>query len=175
MLEHKKYSSVCYCFLFGLCLYAMTLGLPRTANAWSGQVVKVHDGDTVTVRNDAGETYRVRIYGVDCPELKQKWGEVAHDMTVSLLEGKNVQVISVSRDRYKRQVAGIILLEDMLVLQDVLISAGLAWVDMRFCKIDACKLWIMHQTDAKKARRGLWSDRAAQAPWDWRREQRKKK
>lgn len=175
MVEHKKRSAVLYWAMVGLCLFVMTLGQPCTASAWPGQVVKVHDGDTVTVRNAEGELYRVRIYGVDCPEMKQKWGEEAQDMTVSLLGGKTVQVIAVNRDKYKRHVAGIILLEDMLVLQDVLVSAGLAWVDNRFCKIDACKLWILHQADAQKAKRGLWSDSAAKAPWDWRREQRKKR
>lgn len=160
--------------LFYLLCMSLLL-LPHDAAAWPGKVVSVHDGDTVTVRNDKGQLYKVRIYGVDTPELKQQWGEEAQAMTLSLLEGKTVEVIAVSHDRYKRQVAGIILLEDMLVLQDVLVSAGLAWVDNRYCKIDACKLWILHQTDAKKARRGLWSGSDPKAPWDWRRENKKKR
>lgn len=159
----------------GIVAMVLALLLPHIACAWSGEVVSVHDGDTVNVRTPEGEKYRVRIYGVDCPELQQPWGDVAYDMTASLLADKTIQVIDVSRDKYKRRVAGIILLEDMLVLQDVLVSAGLAWVDMRFCKIDACKLWLLHQIDAQKAKRGLWSNSAAQAPWDWRREQKKKR
>lgn len=125
--------------------------------AWSGTVINVHDGDTLQVQNDSGKIYKVRIYGVDCPELKQPRGDEARRMTSNLLKGKTIHVIPINQKSYGRQVAGIVLLEDMLVLQDVLITAGLAWVDTRYCKLAVCQQWIIHQQDAQSVEllRGL--------------------
>lgn len=146
---------------------------PMAAWAWPGTVVAVHDGDTLRVRNDAGKVVKVRIYGVDCPEMAQNYGAAARDMTRAMLLDKVVQVIPVTTDRYARTVAGIIVLDDMMILQDSLISAGLAWVDDRYCRIPACDLWRMHQADARAAHppRGLWSDDDPTPPWAWRRAQ----
>ncbi len=46
------------------------------ALAWPGEVISVHDGDTLTVRNEHGHAIKVRLYGIDCPEMEQrgKWG-----------------------------------------------------------------------------------------------------
>ena len=63
---------------------------------------------------------------------------------------------------------GIVLLGDMLVIQDALVSAGLAWVDDRFCRLPVCDLWRLHQREAKAARRSLWADEAPVPPWTWR-------
>lgn len=69
---------------------------------------------------------------------------------------------------------GIVLLEDMLVIQDALVSAGLAWVDDRYCKLPVCDLWRLHQREARAARRGLWADPDPVPPWTWRKMQRTK-
>ncbi|MDB5821392.1 MAG: uncharacterized protein JWR21_96 [Herminiimonas sp.] len=40
----------------------------------TGRVVGVHDGDTITVL-DVGKTqYKIRLAGIDAPELKQAFG-----------------------------------------------------------------------------------------------------
>lgn len=143
---------------------------PAVAQAWPGDVLTVHDGDTVRVQPANGKAVSIRVYGVDCPELGQPYGTAARDMTAQLLLGKRVEIISThSRKSYKREVAGVVLLDDMIVLQDALVSAGLAWVDNRFCKMAVCDLWRQHQADAKAARRGLWSADSPIPPWTWRR------
>lgn len=143
---------------------------PACAQAWPGDVLSVHDGDTIRVQPADGKAVSIRVYGVDCPELGQPYGTEARDLTAQLLLGKRVEVIPAqSRKSYKRAVAGVVLLDDMIVLQDALISAGLAWVDNRFCKMAVCDLWRQHQADAKAARRGLWSADSPIPPWTWRR------
>ncbi|GAB1254601.1 thermonuclease family protein [Desulfovibrio falkowii] len=144
--------------------------VPVVAQAWPGDVLTVHDGDTVRVQPADGKAVSIRVYGVDCPELGQPYGTEARDLTAQLLLGKRVEVIPAqSRKSYKREVAGVVLLDDMMVLQDALISAGLAWVDNRFCKMAVCDLWRQHQADAKATRRGLWSADSPIPPWTWRR------
>lgn len=147
--------------------------VPTQALAWTGEVVSVHDGDSVTVRRaDTGKTAKVRIYGVDCPELGQPYGDKARDLTARVLLGKTVQVIPAQKARsYKRVVGGIVLLGDMLVLQDALVSSGLAWVDDRYCKLAVCHLWRLHQREACEAGRGLWKDESPVPPWTWRRKE----
>lgn len=151
-------------------LLLVLLCAPVAAQAWPGDVLTVHDGDTVRVQSADGKAVSIRVYGVDCPELGQPYGTEARDLTATLLSGKRVEIIPAqARKSYKREVAGVVLLEDMMVLQDALISAGLAWVDNRFCKMAVCDLWRQHQADAKAARRGLWSADNPIPPWTWRR------
>lgn len=143
--------------------------------AWTGAVVAVHDGDTLTVqRLDGGGTRRVRVYGVDCPELGQPGGDAARELTTRLLTGKTVEVIPARARSYRREVAGVVLLEDMLVLQEALVSAGLAWVDGRYCRLAVCAHWQRHEADARAARRGLWAEEDPAPPWQWRRLRRKR-
>lgn len=152
-----------------LILLFMLLGTPSFAQAWPGDVLTVHDGDTVRVQPADGEAVSIRVYGVDCPELGQPYGTEARDMTAQLLKGRRVEIIPAqTRKSYKREVAGVVLLDDMIVLQDALISAGLAWVDNRYCKMAVCDQWRQHQADAKTARRGLWADDSPIPPWTWR-------
>ena len=155
-----------------LFLFSFFLFLPASVLAWSGQVVAVHDGDTITVQDEDGKKHKVRIYGVDTPELNQPYGKAAKAMTERVVLGKTVQIIPTQeRKSYKRQVGGIVMLDALVVLQDVLVSTGLAWVDDRYCKLQVCDFWRMHQRDAKEAHppRGLWSEEGSVPPWQWRR------
>lgn len=153
-----------------LILLFVLLCAPAVVQAWPGDVLTVHDGDTIRVQPADNKAVSIRVYGVDCPELGQPYGTEARDLTAQLLLGKRVEVIPAqSRKSYQREVAGVVLLDDMMVLQDALVSAGLAWVDNRFCRMSVCDLWRQHQADAKAARRGLWADDSPIPPWIWRR------
>lgn len=148
----------------------MFLCAPTFAQAWPSDVLTVHDGDTVRVQPAEGEAVSIRVYGVDCPELGQAYGAEARDMTAQLLKGQRVEIIpSQKRKSYKREVA-VVLLADGSTLEDALVSAGMAWVDGRYCKQRPdCDQWRQLQADAKAARRGLWADDSPIPPWTWRR------
>ncbi len=50
------------------------LPFPGLADTLAGRVVGVHDGDTITVL-EAGKTqHKIRLAGIDAPELKQAFG-----------------------------------------------------------------------------------------------------
>jgi endonuclease YncB( thermonuclease family) len=61
---------------------------------YAGVVDLVHDGDTVNVRLDVGfdlTVYaRVRIYGINAPELSTDAGKVARDFAQSIVGPKPV-------------------------------------------------------------------------------------
>lgn len=160
-------------FLTSLLLSALLWA--AMALAFPAEVVSIHDGDSITARRvDAKQEkpHKVRVYGIDCPELGQPYGVEARDLARQVLEGKTVEIVPAQKGKsYKREVGGIVLVSDMLVIQDALVSAGLAWVDDRFCKLPVCDLWRLHQREAKAARRGLWADEGPVPPWTWRKMQ----
>lgn len=57
--------------------------------AW---VIGVHDGDIITVLTSDNPQIKVRIKGIDCPELKQDFGQKAKRATSALHLGKDVRI-----------------------------------------------------------------------------------
>ncbi|MEO8596437.1 MAG: thermonuclease family protein [Candidatus Solibacter sp.] len=58
------------------------------------------------------------------------------------------------------------ILPDGRNLNQELVSAGLAWWYMQYAKRDA--VLPVLEREARAARRGLWIDASAAAPWVWR-------
>ncbi|MCS7042873.1 MAG: thermonuclease family protein [Bryobacteraceae bacterium] len=139
--------------------------LPLLAESFAARVVAVADGDTVTVLRGR-EQVRVRLYGIDCPELGQPFGRRARQRTGELAFGQTVTVRGESRDRYGRLVAWIEL-PDGRSLNEVLVAEGLAWHYRRYAP-RALRLAQLEQ-EARAARRGLWQDPDPVPPWQWRR------
>ena len=44
------------------------------ADTLQGNVVKVADGDTVTIVDERGDKHRIRLGGIDAPEKDQPYG-----------------------------------------------------------------------------------------------------
>lgn len=150
---------------------AVLLLLPVTGQAAeviTGKVVHVADGDTVTVLTSGHRQIRVRLYGIDCPEKRQAYGNRARQAVVALVAGKTVQVRSMGADRYGR-LLGLITGPDGGDVNRVLVQQGMAWVYTRYCKAPQCRTWQRDEADAQAARRGLWADPHAMPPWEWRR------
>jgi micrococcal nuclease len=141
------------------------LVIPCTASAWQGKVVGVSDGDTITVMHN-GKGENIRLYGVDCPEKKQDFGQKAKQFTSSMVFGKAVDVESVVTDRYGRTV-GIVTVEGKNLSKE-LIKNGLAWVYTQYCKKPFCSEWENIQKEAQKNKTGLWSIRNPIPPWEFR-------
>ena len=129
-----------------------------------GKVVSIQDGDTLTILSGQNQV-KIRLYGVDCPEKHQAYGSKAHEFTGSLSFGKEIRVVQRSKDQYGR-IVGVVVLPDGRVLNEELLKGGLAWWYYRY---SAEESYQALETDAKRGRRGLWSDPEPVAPWDFRR------
>ena len=84
---------------------------------YRGTVDVVHDGDTVHVRLDVGfdlNVYtRVRIDGINAPELSTPAGKQARDFAQTLLKpGDAVEVVSFGWDKYGGRIDGSIKMPD---------------------------------------------------------------
>lgn len=148
----------------GCCLLAITARAAEK-RTFDGKVVGVADGDTITVLHNK-EEHKIRLAGIDCPELKgQPFGAAAKKLTSKLVFGKMVKVTVTDTDRYGRLVAEVYL-PDGKCLNQELVRSGMAWWYRRYAPDD--EVLAKLEVDARKARRGLWAEKAPTPPWEWR-------
>ena len=148
------------------------LSLPVHIWAWSGEVVSITDGDTITVLNSkAQKNVKIWLYGIDTPEKGQAFGKKAKQFTSKMVFGKVVEIHRMDTDRYGRTVALVSV--DKQLLNKELVKAGLAWVYDRYCSEPICESWRNFQLRARMDKRGLWADPDRIPPWEYRRKRRK--
>ena len=133
------------------------------ADNFTGKVVAVKDGDSIVVLRDK-EQVEIRLLDIDCPELAQTFGRQAKKQTSDLCLGKAVTLKANGKDKYDRTLAHVIL-PDGKELNRELVKSGLAWW---YRKYSDDKSLGKLEADAKKNKRGLWTDVKPVAPWDWR-------
>jgi len=131
------------------------------AAAISCTVYSVHDGDTVSV-DCAGTRKKVRIAGIDAPELKQQFGRESRQALADMVFQKKVSVKRTKSDRYGRDLASLKLGDRDVA--SALVQGGYAWV---YDKYPIKSLYPL-QREAKDAQRGLWATARPVAPWEWR-------
>jgi endonuclease YncB( thermonuclease family) len=99
------------------------------------------DGDTIVLKTTSGKQERIRLYGVDAPELHQRGGKAAANFAESLLRSENVSLRVMDTDQYNRIVA-IVILKDGRMLNEGLVKAGHAWVYRAHCHDEPmCSSW----------------------------------
>jgi len=137
------------------------------ADTLSGRVVKVSDGDTITVLTAGNVPVKVRLAEIDAPENGQAFGKKAKEALAGLVAGHEVTVESSKRDRYGR-VLGEVFLGPRNVNR-WLIEHGWAWQYRAYSRNpDLCRL----EAAARAAKRGLWADPTPVPPWEFRRAKR---
>jgi endonuclease YncB( thermonuclease family) len=141
--------------------------IPGVSRAWQGKVVRVSDGDTIEVLHN-GIAEKIRLYGIDCPEKQQNFGERAKQFTSNRIFSRIVEIDPVTRDRYGRTV-GIVYHGSRRSLNEELINNGYAWVYLRYCDRSQCSEWTKQEKEARVRKVGLWAMNSALPPWDFRR------
>ena len=132
------------------------------AGELAGRIVRVSDGDTVTVL-DAGKTqHKIRLLDIDAPESSQAYGQKSKDLLASLIAGKDVRVVFSEKDQYGRILGTIFLGDENVNLK--MVEAGLAW---RYHYSKNPRYGAAEQA-ARAARKGLWADKAPMDPWAFR-------
>lgn len=152
-----------------LLLLLAALPFPLFAETIEGKVVKVYDGDTVTLDPPGGERVIVRLQGIDAPELSQRYGREARAHLVSLLLHQQVVVHWTKRDRHGRLV-GKVIVGGRDVGRELLL-AGLAWNFKRYeheQSVDDRVAYAAAEAQARNRGMGLWRDATPIAPWSYR-------
>jgi endonuclease YncB( thermonuclease family) len=146
--------------------------LPCFAFAWSGKLIGVADGDTITALHEGNQQVKIRLYGIDCPERGQAFSRKAKQFISEMVFGKVVEVEPVDIDRYNRLVA-LVTVSERLVNEELL-NAGFARVYTRYCHRPICERWKVLENEAREARRGLWADPNPIPLWEFRRQKRER-
>lgn len=133
---------------------------PLLLFALSGKVVSIHDGDTITILQDK-EQIKVRLFGIDAPELKQPYGKKSKQFLANLIAGEVVEVEENGKDRYKRTIGTFYLNGKDINAQ--MVENGYAWAYRKFSK-----KYTAQESKARKQGLGLWRDKEPISPWEWR-------
>lgn len=142
-------------------LFASPLAVAQTRPA---TVTRVSDGDTLWVRMDEGGARRkLRLIGIDAPELCQPHGAQARAALAALVLGRRVQIDSRSADNHGRALTHVTLngqdIARSMVAHGHAWSPGFRWHPGRYA--DA-------QRQAQAARAGLWAQNQPMSPRDFR-------
>lgn len=132
--------------------------------AQSGEVTRVVDGDTLWVKTStSSKPLKVRIQGIDAPEICQPGGLAARDFLMQKVSGQQVTVTSGARDDYGRTV-GTVHWQG----QDIgrwLVAQGHAWVYTYRSKKAP---YSEEFSRAQGERRGLFSAAVVEEPREFR-------
>jgi endonuclease YncB( thermonuclease family) len=80
---------------------ALLLPLSALADEATGKVVRVQDGDTLTVLVDRTQL-KVRLLDIDAPELGQPFGRRSRQSLDSICAARSARVVWTDRDHYGR-------------------------------------------------------------------------
>lgn len=131
---------------------------------FSGKVVGVSDGDTITVLKDR-EQVKVRMVEIDAPEKGQAFGNRSKQALSQLVHDRQVEIREQGTDRYGRTLGRVYL--SGLDVNTEMVRRGMAWVYVKYAKD---KGLYQLEAEAREQRRGLWADKEPVPPWEWRRD-----
>lgn len=151
-------------FLFVTLLFCGLLfaASPKVVEEFSGKVVGVTDGDTITVLVN-NESIKVRLEGIDAPESGQSFGTKSKQALSEMVFGKQVTIRKTGEDRYGRTL-GVVVVGDVDA-NAKMIQDGWAW---HFKKYNDEERLAKLEVEARGAKRGLWAEATPLAPWDYR-------
>ncbi|ARV08184.1 nuclease [Winogradskyella sp. PC-19] len=136
----------------------------------TGKVVAITDGDTFKLLTKDSTLIKVRLANIDCPERKQPFSNIAKQFVSKAIFSKTVKLNVLKKDRYRRYISNVIY-DDSLSLCHELVKNGLAWHYRKYSK-DSILQDL--EDNARRNKIGLWQDKNAMAPWEWRDKKKKK-
>ena len=138
---------------------------PTTPVDGEFNVVRVHDGDSLTLVGADGLEISVRLRSIDAPELGQPYGYEAKQALQSLLKSGPVSLSQPEKGKYGRYVADVYF-GDTWVNQ-AMVAEGHAWCD----QVNSFNRTLFSAEQKAKAQAaGLWALPTPDPPWIWRAE-----
>jgi micrococcal nuclease len=144
-----------------LCFF---IHLHAQAKTFQGIVTYVSDGDTLWIEVDPqSKPIKVRLQGIDAPEICQAWGRESRDALKAHLLKQSVSLNTRAKDDYDRALGRVAFRgEDVGAW---LVKNGHAW--SYHYRRDPGP-YVSEEAYAKKARLGLWAQAGAQEPREFR-------
>ena len=137
----------------------LCLALHARADTLLGKVIKVADGDTITVLDETNTQHKIRLSGIDAPEKRQAFGNVSKQSRADIRAGQSVAVEWVKVDKYRRKVGKVLLDgQDDNLMQ---VKRGLAWHHKQYQREQLPtdqQDYAGAEIVVRAAQVGLWSD-----------------
>lgn len=134
-----------------------------------GKVVSISDGDTITVLDSQKVQHKIRFQGIDAPETSQAFGSKCRQNLGDKIFGKLVVVTWTEKDRYDRILGEVTFGDRKINLE--MVQDGAAW---HYKQYSDSKELAEAEEKARKAKKGLWSEKSPKPPWEFRAESREK-
>ena len=125
------------------------------------KIIKIYDGDTITALTSQKEKIKIRLYGIDAPELKQPFGKASKRHLIDLISNKSLNINEKGKDKYGRTLA--VLYNGNQDINAQMVIDGYAWAYDKFSKD-----YVTFQQNAQLLKKGLWIDKDVVRPSDFR-------
>jgi micrococcal nuclease len=134
------------------------------AASYQARVSSVPDGDTVWVRPlDGSAPRKLRLLGIDAPEICQAGGPDARAALQALVAGQVLLVTENETDAYQRGLAS--LQRDNTDVAEALVRQGMAWAARWHGQITH---YAAQESAARAQGLGVWAQAQPQSPRDFR-------
>ena len=157
-------------YMIKLVLFALLfISQLSLADEYTGQVINVVDGDTVTLLTNDNQKLSIRLSGIDAPEMNQNWGLRSKQAMCSCADGLAATVEANKKDKYGRLVGKVIVKGIDCNLRQI--QLGLAWHYKKYEKeqeVEERSTYAQEEYLAQSAGLGLWVDKQAIPPWEFR-------
>ena len=137
--------------------------IPDAVGRPTWTVRAVHDGDTLTCHDTEGGAHKIRLRGIDAPEVSQAWGRESSAALSRKVAGRRVAVVTQGHDKHGR-LLGTLWIDDRDINREM-VAEGHAWV---FGGIAPDPDLVEAESAARRERRGLWADSHPEEPSHWR-------
>ena len=144
-------------------------GFYVSAATYSGRVVGVSDGDTITVLDSTNTQHKVRLSGIDAPEKAQAFGHVSKQSLSALVFSKAVVIDTTKNDKYGREIGKVLIDGQDANLEQV--RRGMAWHYKQYQveqPVPDRQSYSDAEITARNSTKGLWRDASPVPPWDFR-------
>lgn len=139
-----------------------------------GQVVRIADGDTLTLLDEGKREYKLRLAYIDAPEKAMPFGADAKRHLSQLVAEQMVDARIDDVDNYGRGVARIF--KDGQDVNYAQLSGGYAWHYSQYARKSQSgsdyARYEQAQNEARSKKAGLWRDASPVPPWEWRHDKR---
>jgi len=167
LLMIRKTHLITIC-LFLIC-FSFNISSAKIIRTVYATVIKVSDGDSITAETKEGTKLKIRLYGIDAPEIEirnkvngeivkhgQPFGRESRKHLASQVLNKNVRLEILAIDRYRREVA-IVWLGDLNVNLEM-IKVGMAEAYTEYLKDEPYRTqFLQAEKQAKNSKIGIWS------------------
>ena len=172
VFEMNGFKRVILCFMLAI---TTVLATAREVEILTGKVIRVDDGDTLVLLNEANQKIKLRLSDIDAPEVshgRSKPGQAFSRRSTKSLASMALGQQAIARcfdvDRYERPVCRIEV--SGMDVNSEQVRLGMAWANGANKRYVRNPQTYVLEAEAREARVGLWS--AAQPPippWEWRR------